>query len=82
MEFTILRFYRFTARLGKRRALDPRLTQRHHRSTSFNEFLVKLYVKRTQFDLFDLRNAFRTTQNTNDGERYKNGNGAKCPAVF
>ena len=51
-------------------------------STSFNEFLVKLYVKRTQFDLFDLRNAFRTTQNTNDGERYKNGNGAKCPAVF
>jgi len=30
MEFTILRFYRFTARLGKRRALDPRLTQRHH----------------------------------------------------
>ena len=30
MEFTVLRFYRFTARLGQRRALDPRLTHRHH----------------------------------------------------
>ena len=32
MEFTILRFDRFTARLGKRRALDPRL--RHHQTPS------------------------------------------------
>ena len=30
MEFNILRFYRFTARLGKRRALDLRLAHRHH----------------------------------------------------
>jgi hypothetical protein len=30
MEFTILRFYCFTARLGKRRALAPRLAHRHH----------------------------------------------------
>ena len=35
MEFTILRFYRFTARLGKRRALAPRLAHRHHRRLSF-----------------------------------------------
>ena len=28
--FTVLRFYRFSARLGKRRALDPRLAHRHH----------------------------------------------------
>ena len=31
MEFTILRFYRFTACLGKRHAFDPRLAHRHHR---------------------------------------------------
>ena len=30
MEFTILWFYRFTARLGKRRALDLRLAHRRH----------------------------------------------------
>ena len=35
MELTILWFYRFTARLGKRRALAPRLAHRHHRRLSF-----------------------------------------------
>ena len=30
MEFTILRFYLFTARPGKRRALNTRLAHRHH----------------------------------------------------
>ena len=30
MEFTILRFYRFTASPGKRRALNTRLAHRHH----------------------------------------------------
>ena len=33
MEFTILRFYHFTARLGKRRALNPRLAHRHQSRT-------------------------------------------------